>query len=102
MGSKYRLTSSAFLRKDEEEKISPLKVFFLSVGGNDTEKEYFQGVKILKNQLGITALVDIEVLHRSKRDTNSAPKHVLELLEEYLQLRGGTEEDIFNELAMIY
>ncbi|MEI3532094.1 MAG: hypothetical protein V8Q90_00415 [Bacilli bacterium] len=44
MKSKYRLSSNAFKLEDEEEKIKPQKIFFLSVEGNDTEKEYFDGI----------------------------------------------------------
>ncbi len=99
MGSKYRLTSSAFDRKGEDQKQEPLRVFFLSVEGNDTEVEYFEQIEAYKKQLKINALVSIEVLHRSKRDTNSAPKHVIELLEEYIELRGNSEDDIINELS---
>ncbi len=44
MKSKYRLSSNAFKLEDEEEKIKPQKIFFLSVEGNGTEKEYFDGI----------------------------------------------------------
>ena len=39
MRNKYRLCSSAFDRESENEKIEPLKIFFLAVEGNRTEKE---------------------------------------------------------------
>lgn len=41
MNNSYRLSSSAFDREKEDEKIEPLKIYFLSVEGNVTEKEYF-------------------------------------------------------------
>lgn len=99
MSSKYRLASSAFQRVDESGLQEPLTVFFLSVEGNDTEVEYFDGVKAYRGELGISALIDIEVLKRRKKDTNSDPIHVIELLEEYIALRGTDESDIINELT---
>jgi hypothetical protein len=75
MGSKYRLKSSAFERKDESGLEDPLKVFFISVEGNDTEVKYLEGVKTYRTELGIAAIVDIEVLKRRKSDTKSAPEH---------------------------
>lgn len=44
MKSKYRLSSNVFKREYEEEKIKPQNIFSLSVEGNDTEKEYFDGI----------------------------------------------------------
>ena len=44
MKNKYRLSSDAFERETEEEKIQPQKIFFLSVEGNATEKEYLEGI----------------------------------------------------------
>ena len=40
-----------------------------------------------REELGINALVNVEVLERRSSDTNSAPSQVIELLEEYLRLR---------------
>ena len=37
MKNRYRLSSNAFEREDEEDKVEPQKIFFLSVEGNDTE-----------------------------------------------------------------
>lgn len=94
MMNKYRLHSTVFEREREEGKSEPKKVFFLSVEGNDTEKEYFEGISNFKAELGINALVEIELLRKYKRDTDSAPSHVIELLEEYLELRNnGTSSD---------
>ncbi len=87
MSSRYRLTATAYEREDEAEKVPPLKMIFLSVEGNVTEKEYFMGVSKNRKKLGINAKIDIEVLKRSSKDTNSAPQHVIELLEEYIRLR---------------
>lgn len=40
MTNRYRLSSSTYER-EEDSKIEPKKVFFLSVEGNTTEKAYF-------------------------------------------------------------
>ena len=46
MKNKYRLSSNAFEREEETDKVEPQKVFFLSVEGNATEKEYFELLSI--------------------------------------------------------
>lgn len=98
MVNRYRLTSSVYDREEEKDRIEPLKIYFLSVEGNRTEKEYFQGVSCNKKALGIHARIDVEVLGRSPKDTNSAPKQVIELLEEYIQLREQDDKDMFRDL----
>lgn len=87
MVNRYRLTSTSFERKKEEEKLSPKKIYFLSVEGNVTEKEYFEGISANREELGIDGIVDVEVLKRASSDNNSAPKQVVELLEECVRLR---------------
>lgn len=60
MKSKYRLSSNAFKREDEEEKIKPQKIFFLSVEGNDTEKNILmEYVKVIRTR---SVISEIEVL----------------------------------------
>lgn len=54
---------------------------------NATEKNYFELVQKYRTSLGIHALVYIEVLSRDRADTKSAPKYVLELMEEYFNIR---------------
>ena len=98
MKNKYRLSSTVFERERDEEKIQPQKIFFLAVEGNRTEKEYFQGISTNRMQLGIDALVDIKVLERSSKDTNCAPTHIIELLEEYLVLRASGEDDLLKDI----
>lgn len=98
MKNKYRLSSNAFERETEEEKIKPQKIFFLSVEGNATEKEYFEGVSANRRSLGINAVVDVQVLHRRRNDTNSAPQQVIELLEEYIRLRECGEESLIEDI----
>lgn len=87
MINRYRLTSTVYEREDESQKILPEKRIFLSVEGNATEKEYFDGVSKYREKIGINAEVDVEVLRRGKKDTNSAPQQVIELLEEYIRLQ---------------
>ncbi len=95
----YRLTSTVYEREAEEQKILPEKRIFLSVEGNKTEKEYFDGVSKNRDRIGINAKVDVEILRRGKKDTNSAPQQVLELLEEYIRLREQNEDDIIEEIS---
>lgn len=98
MNNKYRLVSTTFDREKDEDKVQPQKIYFLSVEGNATEKEYFEGVSANRKQLGINAKVDVEVLKRGGKDTNSAPKHVIELLEEYIRLRELGKEELISEI----
>lgn len=98
MKNKYRLSSTVFEREEEKDKVEPQKIFFLSVEGNATEKEYFEGVSANRRQLGIHAIVDVEVLNRSSKDTGSAPSQVLELLEEYLRLRKNGSESLIKDI----
>ncbi len=64
-----------------------------------TEKEYFDGLSKNRVKIGINAKVDVEVLRRGKKDTNSAPQQVIELLEEYIRLREQNEDDILQEVS---
>lgn len=98
MKNKYRLSSNAFERETEQDKIEPQKIFFLSVEGNETEKEYFEGISANRHHLGINAVVDVEVLNRRRKDTNSAPCQVIELLEEYLRLRESGNETLIQDI----
>ena len=96
--NKFRLSTNAFERESEEEKILPKKVFFVSIEGNVTEKQYLQGVSRYRDELGINALVNVQVLERRKSDTNSAPSQVIDLLEEYLDLRKLDKDKMINEI----
>ena len=58
MKNKYRLTSTVYDREQESDKIKPLKIYFISVEGNATEKEYFEGISKNRLQLGINAKVN--------------------------------------------
>lgn len=98
MDNKYRLTSTVYNREPEKDKVEPLKIYFISVEGNTTEKEYFDGISKYRVRLGINAKVNVEVLRRSGKDTNSAPEQVVELLEEYLRLRKEGKGDMLNDI----
>ena len=99
MYNRYRLTLTVYDREDEAQKIIPEKRVFLSVEGNVTEKEYFDGLSKNRVKIGINAKVDVEVLRRGKKDTNSTPQQVIELLEEYVRLREQKEDDILQEVS---
>ena len=72
MGNVFRLKSSTmFVRADEEIKESPLRVVFLSVEGNKTERQYFEYIEKYRDKLGIKAAVHLHTLQRAKKDTLS-------------------------------
>lgn len=83
-----------FERPEESNKESPSRIFFLSVEGNKTEHNYFEWIEKYREKLGIKARVHVHSLRRSKHDNLSAPEHVLELLEEYIEIR---ESEILPE-----
>ena len=88
MANAFRLKSTTmFSRSDDEIDESPLRIVFLSVEGNKTERQYFEYVEKYRVNLGIKASVHVHTLQRAKRDNLSAPQDVLELLEEYLLIR---------------
>lgn len=88
MANAFRLKSTTmFSRTDDDINEQPLRIVFLSVEGNKTERQYFEYVEKYRRKLGIKAAVHIHTLQRAKRDNLSAPENVLELLEEYLVIR---------------
>ena len=93
---KSRLSAAIYNREEEENQIEPKRVYFLSVEGNVTEKEYFENIQSFSDELEINSLVKIEVLKRRKNDTRSAPKDVIELLEEYIHSR--SEDSIPSDI----
>ena len=88
----YRLGSSSLFVRTNEDSIEPKRVVFLSAEGTVTEVNYFKYIEKYRTQLGIDAIVHIEILR--KHDTNSDPDHVLALLEEYVDFR---ESKMFKE-----
>lgn len=100
MNNKFRLSSSTYEREEENDKVNPAKIYFLSVEGNKTEKEYFEGISANRKKLGISSRIDVKVLGRSDIDTQSAPSKVIELLEEYVNLRGkGCAKEIIEIMS---
>lgn len=63
------------------------RVIFLSVEGNLTEEQYLELVNKYREELGIEAAVKIHVLQRT--DTKSATEQIMELLENYIELRNN-------------
>lgn len=94
--SKYRLLSNAFTRPDEDVKVSPKRVVFLSVEGDNTEIDYF---KHLNSRLD-NSLIRIELLRHKCGDGYSDPEQVIDLLSEYIHVRHGEliPEDSMNIL----
>ena len=95
MEKSFRLSSDGMFSRPEEifpEK--PLRIIFLSVEGNVTEQNYFSWLEKYREKLGIKTGVHVHSLRRGKRDNFSAPTQVLELLEEYIEIR---ESDILPD-----
>ena len=89
----YRLGSSSLFVRTNEDSVEPKRVVFLSVEGTKTEVQYLHFIEQYREQLGINAIVHIEVLRRY--DTKSDPENVLELLEEYIEFR---ENKMFEKI----
>ena len=88
MQNSFRLKSDGmFSRSEEENQEEQLRIVFLSVEGNKTERQYFDLIEKYRSCLKIKKAVHIHPLKRAKDDNNSAPEQVLELLEEYVELR---------------
>lgn len=87
MSLPYRLGSNSMFVRTNEDSIEPKRVVFLSVEGTKTEVCYFNFIEKYREQLGIGAIVHIEIL--KKYDTKSDPENVLELLEEYVGFRNS-------------
>lgn len=80
-------TLNAHGRFERPETRKMRRVVFLSVEGDVTEHEYFKYVKVYRKELDIEAIVDIRVLKRC--ETKSDILHVLELLENYIEVRNN-------------
>lgn len=85
MTSRFRLTSTAFKREDEDNKIDPKRMIILSVEGDETERTYFQHLNMHLDR----TMIQIEVLRHRRGDGYSDPRHVIELLNEYVDIRQG-------------
>lgn len=99
MSLSYRLGSRSLFVRTQEDTIEPKRVVFLSTEGTKTEVQYFRYIEQYREQLGIDAIVHIEILKRF--DTNSAPENILELLEEYVQFRQNKMfEKVIDSLSL--
>lgn len=91
--ARYRL-KGATLRRESSGTLKPYRVIFLSVEGKRTEPQYFGGLNRVLSRGGLPLpRCMIQVL--KKNDHNSDPGHVIDLLEDYLDLRGGRYENMF-------
>lgn len=95
--SKFRLTSSAFERKDESEKRQLKKLVFLSVEGSQTEVDYFNSL----NGCLDNSVIKIETLRHRRGDGYSDPEHVIELLEEAVDARKNGPFPVDESVAWI-
>lgn len=100
--SNYRLCTSPYHRPDNLRE--PKKILFLSVEGECTEVDYFENVERFILRSNDDYIVRIEVLHRKRGDGHSAPRQVLELLDEYIELREGelVPDDILKDFISQY
>lgn len=85
MSLHFRLGSRSLFERTKEETLRPKRVVFLSVEGTSTEVDYFRFIEEYREQFGVDNIIHVEVLR--KYDTKSDPYSVLDLLEEYVQLR---------------
>lgn len=76
-------------RFERPETQSIKRVVFLSVEGEVTERRYFEFVRESRETLGIKSVVEIHVLRRG--DSSSSPEKVVELLENYLEVRNNND-----------
>lgn len=100
INSRYRLRSSAFERSEERNLVDPKKVIFLSVEGDETERAYFTHFgKTLDS-----SIIHIEVLRHRKGDGYSDPRYVIELLQEYVDMRQGSliPNEVLNGVTAKY
>ena len=86
MAIPHRLNSGNRFERSQNRDVK--RVVFLSVEGNVTEPQYFGYVKAFQKELGIKSVVELHVLQR--QDTSSSPFKVLELLENYLEIRNNS------------
>lgn len=87
MESRFRLRSSAFERPEKENQTEPRRVIFLSVEGDNTERDYFSHLQQYLQRNKKAPLIHIEVLRHRRGEGFTAPEYVLELLNEYIGIR---------------
>ncbi len=98
--SKHRLQSNAFVRMDDDKKIAPKRMVFLSVEGERTETDYFRHLDVYLDN----SIIRVEVLRHKRGDGYSDPQYVIELLDEYINVRQGEliPEDSAQQLIQKY
>ena len=94
MSIPHRLNAGNRFERPETQSIK--RVVFLSVEGEVTERRYFEFVRESRETLGIKSVVEIHVLRRG--DSSSSPEKVVELLENYLEVRNNNKEFIHKYL----
>lgn len=87
MSIPHRLNAGNRFERPETQSIK--RVVFLSVEGEVTERRYFEFVRESRETLGIKSVVEIYVLRRG--DSSSSPEKVVELLENYLEVRNNND-----------
>lgn len=87
MSIPHRLNAGNRFERPETQSIK--RVVFLSVEGEVTERRYFELVRESRETLGIKSVVEIHVLRRG--DSSSSPEKVVELLENYLEVRNNND-----------
>ena len=87
MSIPHRLNAGNRFERPETRSIK--RVVFLSVEGEVTERRYFEFVRESRETLGIKSVVEIHVLRRG--DSSSSPEKVVELLENYLEVRNNND-----------
>ena len=86
---RYRLKMDSDSRKED---IRPAKrIMFLSVEGDVTEQNYFEQLQKHIDMNSDDVIIHIEVLKRHRGDGLSDPKQVIELMDEYIELRRNYE-----------
>ena len=93
--STHRLHSSAFDRPEEIDPSDPKRIMFLSVEGANTERQYFGHLSKYIRSRG-DFVFHVKILDRYRSDGRSAPKHVVDLIDEYLErIPKSYEGDVF-------
>ena len=87
MSIPHRLNAGNRFERPETQSIK--RVVFLSVEGEVTERRYFEFVRESRETLGIKSVVEIHVLRRG--DSSSSPEKVVELIENYLEVRNNND-----------
>lgn len=87
MSIPHRLNAGNRFERPETQSIK--RVVFLSVEGEVTERRYFEFVRESRETLGIKSVVEIHVLRCG--DSSSSPEKVVELLENYLEVRNNND-----------